>query len=59
MPKLDAAYIKHWAKYQSTLSLMLWSTERKNAKKLIMMPESKVTIADNIIALSFFIVRQF
>ena len=35
---------------------MLWSTERKNAKKLIMMPESKVTIADIIIALSFFIV---
>lgn len=54
MPKLDAAYIKHCAKYHSTLSLIMWSTLRKNAKKLMVIPESKVTMADNIIALSFF-----
>lgn len=38
---------------------MLWSTEMKNAKKLIMIPESKVTIADIIIALSFFMSDNF
>ena len=59
MPKLDAAYIKHCAKYQSTLSFMLWSTDRKNAKKLMTMPESNVTMADSIIALSFVIANNF
>ena len=59
MPKLDAAYIKHCAKYQSTLSFMLWSTLRKNAKKLMTMPDSSVTMADSIIALSFVIVLKF
>ena len=56
MPNDEAAYIKHCAKYQSTLSFMLWSTERKNAKKLMTIPESNVTMADIIIALSFVIV---
>lgn len=58
MPKLDAAYIKHCAKYHNTLSSIEWSTLKKKAKKLITMPDIRVTIAENIIALFFAICRE-
>ena len=59
MPRAEAEYIKHWAKYQRTESAISRFGDMKKARNDITMPESRVTHADHIMTSSRDIAERF